>query len=81
MISHLGLIDVPLLERRFTWASMREDSNLAKLDRILVFSDWEARFCLTTALAIKRPTSDHVPICFNLGESREKIARVFRFEK
>lgn len=47
---------------------MREDPSLAKLVRIMVIGDWEGKFNLAIALAIRKLTSDHVSVCLMSGE-------------
>lgn len=39
LIGGMGLIEVPLNDQRYTWSSMRDNPNLAKLDRVLIFGD------------------------------------------
>lgn len=52
LISSLGIIDVPLMSRRFTWSSIREDPSLAKFDRVFMSKNWEAIFNLALAMSV-----------------------------
>lgn len=38
-IAELGLIEITITDRRFTWSNMRENPSLAKLDRVLVSTE------------------------------------------
>jgi hypothetical protein len=39
LISDLGLIDIPLRGRRFTWSNARTDPSMTKLDRFLISAE------------------------------------------
>lgn len=67
MIAGLGLIEIPITDRRFTWSNIRENLSLAKLDKVLVSTEWESKFNLSLCETLPRSTSDHVPICLHLG--------------
>lgn len=36
LIGTLGLLEIPLMKRHYTWSSMSEDPYMAKLDRVVV---------------------------------------------
>lgn len=76
-----GLIEILLHDRQFTSSNMREDPCLAKLDRILISDNWEARFDLSRVYSCPRPTSDYTPICLDLDEMSTKHNKLFLFEK
>lgn len=40
------LLDLPVMDRKYTWPNMRENSSLVKLDRILISPRWESEFPL-----------------------------------
>lgn len=44
LIIPLELIDIQIMDRRFTWSNLRENLSLAKLGRIIVSSYWESIF-------------------------------------
>jgi hypothetical protein len=48
--------------RKYTWANMREKPRYEKLDRILMATEWEQKFSLSTVLALTRDISDHTPL-------------------
>lgn len=54
---------------------------MARLDKIMVMDDWEARFLRSLVQAILRPTSGYIPICLFSGEDRDRSKRHFQFEK
>lgn len=43
-IQNIDLIDMEFQDRKFTWSSMRKILSLARLDRILISSSWEAKY-------------------------------------
>lgn len=54
---------------------------MAKVDRILVWAQWELTYLMTTARAVKRPTSDHIPLCLSTTMEVQKRKKTFCFEK
>lgn len=61
-IETLNLRELELSGRKFTWASSAEIPTFEKLDRILVSTDWEQKFPLSTVEALTRQISDHTPL-------------------
>jgi hypothetical protein len=39
-INNLGLLEIPLLDRQFTWSNQQNTPILARLYRVLVNPDW-----------------------------------------
>jgi hypothetical protein len=39
-INTLGLLEIPLLDRQFTWSNQQDPPILARLDRVLVNPEW-----------------------------------------
>lgn len=50
----LDLRELELSNRKFTWANAREEPTFEKLDRILVSTEWEHKFPLSTKQALTR---------------------------
>lgn len=46
--------ELALLGRQYTWANNLQNPTYEKLDRILVCTDWESTFPLTTVQALTR---------------------------
>lgn len=65
---------------RFTWTNKQENPVMAKLDRLLISTGWEARFPLSFAWSLTRVGSDHSPIIMDSGEQREPRPKYFYFE-
>ncbi|CAN6236003.1 unnamed protein product [Urochloa humidicola] len=78
-LSDIGVIELPLLDRLFTWSNKRSNPVLARLDRVFVNNDQCTVFPNTTLTSLPRPTSDHTPILASLATSIPK-ANLFRFE-
>lgn len=79
MIDYLGLVELPLKGRGFTWSNMQTDPLLEQLDWFFTSENWTADFPDTMVTPLARPTSDHVPCKVTVGT---KIPRsnLFRFE-
>ncbi|KAL8544625.1 hypothetical protein ACS0TY_005015 [Phlomoides rotata] len=77
LISQCNLVDMPLSGRTFTW--YRPDGTCkSKLDRILVNSEWIARWSNQALKGLSRTLSDHCPIY--IASARKNWGpRPFRF--
>jgi endonuclease/exonuclease/phosphatase family metal-dependent hydrolase len=79
IISCLGLIELPMKGRSFTWSNMQRDPLLVQLDWFFTSFAWTIKYPNTLVHPLARPTSDHVPCVISIGSSIPK-AKVFRFE-
>jgi hypothetical protein len=78
-INSLSLIELPLLDRRFTWTNNRADPTLERLDRVFINLTWAQMFPNTSLSSLTRFISDHVPLIVHVSTSIPRPA-VFRFE-
>jgi hypothetical protein len=53
---------------KFTWANFRETPTYETLDWILMTTEWESKFPLTTIQALTQEISDHTPLLLNTGK-------------
>ena len=79
VIGHLGLVELPLKGRAYTWSSMQQDPLLKQLDWFFTSVIWTLPFQNTLVLPLARITSDHIPCKVVIGTSIPKI-NIFRFE-
>jgi hypothetical protein len=79
IISYLGLIELPIKGRAFTWSNMQADPLLVQLDWFFTSPAWTIQYPNTLVNPLARPTSDHVPCVITIGTTIPK-AQVFRFE-
>jgi hypothetical protein len=78
-ISNLGLVELPLKGRKFTWSNMQKDPLLERLDWFFTSASWTLSYPSTMVYPLSKPTSDHVPCVVSIGTKIPK-ARIFRFE-
>jgi exonuclease III len=78
-ISNLGLIELPLKGRKYTWSNMQQSPLLERLDWFFSSSSWTVNYPLSIVFPLVKPTSDHVPCVVSIGTNIPK-ANVFRFE-
>nr|CAD1838381.1 unnamed protein product [Ananas comosus var. bracteatus] len=78
-ISDAGLLDLPILNKSFTWSNGRRNPTLERLDRALISQDWLLRFPRSTLKALPRPRSDHTPLVLSAW-TFVPTPRIFRFE-
>ena len=78
-INTLGLHDMPLVGRKFTWSNDQERSVMARLDRVLFNSDWEDTYPISDLLPLSSNISDHCPPFLTCSMNRPRQRR-FRFE-
>jgi hypothetical protein len=79
IVSYLGIIELPIKGRSFTWSNMQSDPLLVQLDWFFTSAAWTLKFPNTLIKPLARPTSDHIPCVVSIGTSIPK-AKVFRFE-
>jgi len=68
-IESLDLKKIVMSGRQYTWAGPGDNPTFEKLDRVLVSTDWEDKFPLSTVEARDRNISDHTPLVLNTGAS------------
>ena len=79
VIGHLGLIELPLKGRSFTWSNMHQDPLLEQLDWFFTSANWSLTYPNTLVLPMAKITSDHIPCKISIGTSIPKTS-IFRFE-
>ena len=79
IIGHLGLLELPLKGRSFTWSNMQPDPLLEQLDWFFTSPNWISAFPNTMVFPLSKPASDHVPCVVNIDTIIPK-AKIFRFE-
>jgi hypothetical protein len=66
---------------KFTWANHLQNLTYEKLDRILMVTEWEQKFPMSTVQTLNRDISDHTPLFLNTGElSSLSNHKQFKFE-
>ncbi len=79
VVADTGLIDLPLLNKSFTWSNGRRTPTLECLDRALVSQSWLIFFPRSSLRALPRPRSDHTPLLL-MASSFVSSSSIFRFE-
>lgn len=78
-IQDLCLIELPLIDRQYTWSNHRSTPTLERLDRAFINLDWDATRPNSTLSSLTRTTSDHVPLKVQISTSIPK-SPLFCFE-
>jgi hypothetical protein len=79
VISYLGLVELPIKGRAFTWSNMQMEPLLEQIDWFFTSAAWTLKFPNMIVNPLARPTSDHVPCVISIATSIPK-PQVFRFE-
>ena len=79
IIAHLGLLELPLKGRSYTWSNMQDNPLLEQLDWFFTSADWITSYPMTEVLPMARSASDHVPCVVTIKTSIPK-SKIFRFE-
>ena len=67
--------------RIYTWANNLANPTYEKLDRILMSTEWEHKFPLSSVVALNRDISDHTPLLLNTNSTSSGNAQhSFKFE-
>lgn len=78
-INLLALIEIPLIDRKYTWSNHREQPTLERIDWVFFNTDLNDIFPNSAISSQVRQTSDHTPLLLQLSSSIPK-ASVFHFE-
>lgn len=79
IISHHGLMEIPLKGRNFTWSNMQENPLLGQLDWCFTSLAWTSSYPCTLMLPLAKTLSDHTPCYVQIGTCIPK-AQIFRLE-
>jgi hypothetical protein len=79
IIIHLGLVEIPIKARSFTWSNMQSSPLLEQLDWVFTSPSWTSQFPMTVVIPLAKTTSDHLPYKIQIGTNIPK-ANIFRFE-
>ncbi len=79
LINELELMDLPIGNQLYTWSNQQSIPTLAKLDRFLISTEWDATFPYSVVSALPRITSDHSPLLLRTLPKQDH--RIFRFDK
>ena len=78
-IGHLGLVELPLKERAFTWSNMQSEPLLEQLDWFFTSVNWTVSYPNTQVIPLAKIMSDHIP-CKVVIDTKIPRASIFRFE-
>jgi hypothetical protein len=79
IIGHLGLLELPLKERRYTWSNKQNNPLLEQLDWFFTSTNWISDYPNSMVLPLANTGSDHVPCVVVIDTSMPKT-KLFRFE-
>lgn len=80
VVHDIGWIDIPILNKTFTWSNGRGNPILERLDRAFVSRDWHLSFPRSTLRALPRPRFDHTPLILT-AHTFFPSPSLFRFER
>lgn len=78
-IGHLGLVELPLKGRAYTWSNMQQNPLLEQLDWFFTSVNWITNYPNTMVLSLAKITSDHIPCKVVIGTKIPK-SHIFRFQ-
>jgi hemerythrin-like domain-containing protein len=78
-ISTLGLNEIVLQGRKYTWSNMQPSPLLEKIDWVFTSSAWSLKYPDTSAKAMNRTPSDHCPCLVQISTQIPR-PKAFRFE-
>ncbi|OAY76047.1 hypothetical protein ACMD2_25385 [Ananas comosus] len=79
VVHDLHLVDLPILNKAFTWTNGRGVPTLERLDRAFISTNWLLAFPRSTLRALPRLRSDHTPLVLT-AFTFIPSANLFRFE-
>lgn len=78
-VDDMNLIELPLLDRSYTWSNKRSIPTLERLDRVFINLAWDELLPSTILSSLTRTTFDHVPLRIDVSTVIPK-STLFRFE-
>ena len=78
-LSSLGVVELPLLGKKFIWSNKQNPPLLERLDWFFTSAEWTLLFPETTVSTLSMETSDHVP-CLITATTNVPKGGIFRFE-
>lgn len=78
-ISCLGINEIVLQGRKFTWSNMQPSLLLEKLDWVFTSNNWAISYPTTSVKALDMVPSDHYPCVVSISTLIPKN-KIFRFE-
>lgn len=78
-IGHLGLIELQLKGRAFTWSNAQHDPLLEQLDWFFTSVSWTIDYPSIEVIPMAKITSDHIPCKITIG-TNIPCSNIFRFE-
>jgi hypothetical protein len=79
IIGHLGLLELPIKGRCYTWSNMQASPLLEQLDWFFTSSNWVSDYPNSLVLPLARMGYDHVPLVVNIDTNIPK-AHIFHFD-
>ena len=79
IIGHLGLLELPLKGRRYTWSNMQDSPLLEQLDWFFTNSNWITCYPSSQVLPLAKTASDYVPCVVDINTTSPR-ANIFIFE-
>jgi endonuclease/exonuclease/phosphatase family metal-dependent hydrolase len=72
IIGHLGLLELPLKGRSFTWSNMQREPLLEQLDWFFTSANWISEYPHSIVPPLAKIGSDHVPCVVTVDTSIPK---------
>ena len=79
IIGHLGLVELPIKGRQYTWSNMQTSPLLEQIDWFFTSVAWTSDHPNTMVFPLAHTVSHHVPCVVSIATCIPK-AKVFRFE-
>jgi hypothetical protein len=78
-VNDMSLIELPPLDRNFTWSNKLPVPTLETLDRVFINLVWDEVLPNTTLSSLTKTTSDHVPLKIDISNVVPR-SKLFRFK-
>jgi len=78
-LSALGVVELPLQGRKYTWSNKQHPPLLKRLDWFFTSDEWTSLFPETSVSTLSMETSDHMPCLVTVSSNIPK-GGTFRFE-
>lgn len=80
-INKWGPLELCPGNRDFTWANNQDNLIHARIDRVLVSTEWDSAYPFARVKSLSKECSDHTPLFVEVGMNVAHSKKRFRFEK
>jgi hypothetical protein len=81
IIRNLGIIEIPLKGRNYTWSKMQYNHLVVQPDRCFTSANWTTTFPNTLLILMTKTMSDHIPYMIQIDTKFQRLFSDLRISR